>query len=58
MWRYVGDGAFVPGIPARDLSDEEAQGLGRRTIRACGLYKFEAGDVEETPAEEEVTDGQ
>lgn len=22
-WRYIGNGAFVPGVPARDLTPEE-----------------------------------
>ncbi len=23
MWKYIGEGAWVPGVPARDLTDEE-----------------------------------
>ena len=25
VWRYVGNGAFVPGVPARDLTPIEIQ---------------------------------
>ena len=25
VWRYVGNGAFVPGVPARDLTPAEMQ---------------------------------
>jgi len=25
MFKYVGDGRFVPGVPARDLTNEEAE---------------------------------
>jgi len=26
-FRYTGDGAFLPGIPARDLDDEDVKAL-------------------------------
>lgn len=28
MLRYVGDGSWLPGVPARDLSDEEVKEYG------------------------------
>ena len=39
-WKYVGDGEFIPGVPARDLSDEEASEHG----------------VEDSPLYERVTE--
>lgn len=36
MWKYNGKG-FIIGIPARDLSDEEAKRYMPR-IKKCGLY--------------------
>jgi hypothetical protein len=38
MWKYKG-GGFVPGIPARDLSDEEVQAIGEDVLKASGLYE-------------------
>jgi len=32
--RYIGDGEWIPGVPARDLSAEEAAEFGER-IAAC-----------------------
>jgi hypothetical protein len=26
-FKYIGDGAFVPGLPARDLTDEDERGF-------------------------------
>jgi len=45
MLRYVGGGAFLPGVPARDLTEEEAKELGRKKLVASGLYE----DTEKTP---------
>jgi len=39
MWKYIGKGTFVLGIPARDLTDEEAQHIGISRVRKSGLYK-------------------
>ena len=42
MWKFVGkEGEFMPGIPARDLTDEEA--------------KEWPAEVEESPLYEKVT---
>jgi hypothetical protein len=38
-WKYVGDGSFVPGIPARDLTDEESKEYDEQIILACNLYE-------------------
>jgi hypothetical protein len=37
--KYIGNGAFIPGIPARDLSDEEVKEYGRKTLLDSGLYE-------------------
>lgn len=37
--KYVGDG-FIPGIPARDLTDEEVKQYGgEKKLLATGLYE-------------------
>jgi hypothetical protein len=42
-WKYVGDGAFIPGVPARDLSDKEVKELGiQEAVEASDLYKKES----------------
>jgi hypothetical protein len=41
MIRYTGDGQFIEGIPARDLTDEEFQALSQdkqELVRRSGLY--------------------
>jgi hypothetical protein len=40
-WKYVGDGdEFIPGIPARDLSDAEVKDLGvSEDVEASPLYE-------------------
>ena len=43
-WKFVGgdDGAFIPGVPARDLSDKEVKELGvQEAVEASDLYKKE-----------------
>jgi hypothetical protein len=45
-WKYVGDGAFIPGVPAKDLSDQEVKELGiQEAVEASDLYKKESGRV-------------
>lgn len=40
MLIYVGKGAFLPNIPARDLSDEEVEHYGgEKALVASGLYE-------------------
>jgi hypothetical protein len=43
-WKYVGHGdEFIPGIPARDLSDKEVKELGiEEDVKASDLYKKES----------------
>lgn len=42
MLRYTGGGygGFLPGVPARDLSDEEVEALGgEKALLKTGLYE-------------------
>lgn len=38
MLRYVGNG-FLAGVPARDLTDEEAKAFGEEVLTRSGLYE-------------------
>jgi hypothetical protein len=54
MWKYVGEGSFMPGVPARDLTAEEGESYGVRGLPP-GLYEESATPpIPETPAEEET----
>ena len=48
---YDGGGSFLPNVPARDLTEEEAKIFGVDYLLKSGLYKRA---VEETKKEEEV----
>ena len=40
MLKYIGDGDFLQGVPARDLNDAEvARFGGERALLASGLYQ-------------------
>lgn len=39
MWKYVGNGEFLWGVPARDLTEEEAALIGYKMLRESGLYQ-------------------
>jgi hypothetical protein len=42
-WKYMGKGDFIPGVPARDLSDKEVKELGiQEAVEASDLYKKES----------------
>tara|TARA_Y100000310_G_scaffold333928_1_gene412509 strand:+ start:302 stop:472 length:171 start_codon:yes stop_codon:yes gene_type:complete len=43
-WKYVGDdGRFIPGIPARDLTDKEVKELGvQEVVEASDLWRKES----------------
>ena len=47
-YKYIGKGAFLPNIPARDLSEEDIDKLKLNVglIRSCGLYQ----EVKKAPA--------
>lgn len=36
--KYVGKGAWIIGVPARDLSAEEVKFYGKDKLESCGLY--------------------
>lgn len=38
MMIYVGNGGFIPGVPARDLTDEEVKRWGKQLLLNSGLY--------------------
>ena len=41
-WKYVGNGRFIPGIPARDLTDKEVKELkAQEAVEASDLYTKE-----------------
>lgn len=40
MLKYIGNGAFIPGVPARDLTaDEVKQYGGEKVLLASGIYE-------------------
>ncbi len=44
MWKYVGDGEFLPGVPARDLIEAEVKALSvsiQKAIEESPLYRQE-----------------
>ena len=51
--RYVGDGRWIRGIPARDLSADEAAGLDSSALIRSGLYTKAASA---TAADEQSAD--
>lgn len=38
MLKYIGNGQFIPGVPARDLTDAEAKQYGEIGLLRSGLY--------------------
>ena len=46
--KYIGNGAYCPPYPARDLSDEEVQEFGEKALLETGLYVAEK-TVKEPP---------
>lgn len=46
--KYVSDGTFIGGIPARDLSQEEVEKFGEKYLLSTKLYEKEKVKVEET----------
>ena len=36
--KYIGNGAFLPDIPARDLTVDEVEKFGKKFLLASGLY--------------------
>lgn len=60
--KYIGAGAFVPNIPARDLSDAEVLEHGKDVLLATGLYVEEgsanAADAPKAQKPRPVKDGE
>lgn len=53
--RYIGEGAALPDVPARDLSADEALLYGRNELLASGLYAEPTDDTAPAlPAESEA----
>ena len=40
--KYVGKGAWIPGIPSRDLNDDEVKQFGEAYLLKSGLYVKES----------------
>ena len=40
MLKYIGNGSFLPDVPARDLTEKEIKdrGLDKKVLIASGLY--------------------
>lgn len=43
--RYVGDGRWIRGVPARDLTPDEVARFNADALLASGLYRTAEGDV-------------
>lgn len=43
MLKYIGDGAFHPPYPARDLTDGEVKEFGEAELLKTGLYQKDNG---------------
>jgi hypothetical protein len=51
MFKYVGDGGYLPGIPARDIPDDEAKERGwAETLKGSPAYEHEADAAEKPKA--------
>lgn len=46
---YIGNGAYVPGYPARDLTRDEVTQHGKDALLATGLYQ-EPSESKSVPA--------
>ena len=54
--KYNGGGAFLPLIPARDLSEEEAKACGVDYLLKSGLYQLAEPAEKVKPIEKEKKD--
>lgn len=55
--RYIGDGAALIGVPARDLSADEVAQYGADLLRRSRLYEEEQGDGDWSEGTTETTTG-
>jgi len=53
---YIGDGAWLPEIPARDLTIEEIEKLDISRLLASGLYEEPEQKVEAIPKKKLLED--
>lgn len=51
--KYVGKGAWIIGVPARDLSADEVRFYGKDKLEKCGLY---AESYKRKPKAEQLED--
>jgi hypothetical protein len=56
MWKYLG-GGFLPPLPARDLTDQEAKQFGLHKVKGCNLYKHVKNKVIKTPVKVREKEG-
>jgi hypothetical protein len=54
-FKYIGDGSFLPGIPARNLSEEEVEAAGLEILQASPLYE-EIEESKSKPKKEDVNE--
>jgi len=55
--KYIGKGAWLVGVPARDLSADEVKHYGQDKLIASGLYmEFSKKPKAEKPAEDLQTE--
>ena len=52
--RYIGDGAFLPGVPARDLTEAEVKQYALADLLSSGLYEeIKSQEPAKKPVEED-----
>jgi hypothetical protein len=56
MFEYIGEGSWIPGIPARDLTEEEAQAAGLEVLRGSSLYEEVKVKSKSKPKKEDVNE--
>ena len=56
-YKYLGNGEFLPGIPARDLSEDEVGEIGEDVLgKRPDLYQKEKGSYKPAPKKSEDED--
>lgn len=55
-FKYIGNGSWIPGIPSRDLSAEEASEAGLGVLRESDLYQEVKSSKSSKKKKEEVDD--
>jgi len=56
MWKYLG-GGFLPPIPARDLTDDEAKKYGLDKVKKSNLYKHTNDKIIKAPVKAREKEG-